>query len=188
MFCPYCGTPNDAGARNCGRCGAAMPEPNPKKNWLALAPGQGIGCMLGLAALGIMALAVVLPQYKLAQLQAAAAKEAVVRSNMRSLHVALSQYATEFEQYPATLEPADANDRSLEYLAMTVRRLRDPFDPLAPAVIVSPADPPDWKQVKPGQVIYVPLQVENGRARSYIIYGIGKSWPINDVMRGGYGQ
>jgi hypothetical protein len=191
MYCPSCGTKNDQAATRCGNCGATMPGLTPpKKRLLAFYPGQGLGCMIGIAALGIISLAVILPQYRLYQLQITASKEAVVKSNMRSLRVALDQYAAEFDQYPVTLEPAgnDPAGQGVAYLAMTARRLRDPFDPLAPAVTVSPADPPDWKQVKPGQVVYVPLQVESGRARSYIIYGMGKDWPFNDVMRGGYGQ
>ena len=190
MYCPSCGTKNEPPAVRCSTCGALLPDlVPPKKKLIAFYPGQGLGCMLGLAALGIMSLAVILPQYKLAQLQATAAKEAAVRSNMRNLRMALEQYAAESDAgYPLALEPADASDHGLEYIAMAARRMRDPFDQLAPAVIVSPTDPPDWKQVKPGQVIYVPLAVENNRARSYIIYGMGKDWPLTDVMRGGYGQ
>jgi len=190
MFCPYCGTPNDAAAKNCGKCGAAMPDLKPaKKRLVAFYPGQGLGCMLGLAALGIIALAMILPQYRLAQLHATAAKEAIVKSNMRSLRVALDQYAAEYEQYPATLEPsgADPAAQGISYIAMTARRLHDPFDPLAPTVAVSMTDPPDWKAIKPGQVVYVPLQVENNKARGYVIYGMSKDWPLGDVMRGGYG-
>jgi hypothetical protein len=191
MFCPSCGTKNEPTAIRCGSCGAEMPGLTPpKKQLLAFYPGQGVGCMLGLAAVGIIALAMILPQYRLAQLHATAAKEAIVKSNMRSLRVALDQYAAEYEGYPVTLEPTgdDPAARGIEYIAMTARRMRNPFDPLVPAVIVSPTDPPDWKQVKTGQVIYVPLQVDHGRARSYIIYGMGKDWPLNETMRGGYGQ
>ncbi len=190
MFCPSCGTKNDPAAIRCNNCGAALPDLKPvKKRLMVLYPGQGVGCMIGLAALGIIMLAMILPQYRLAQLQALAAKETVVKSNMRTLRVALDQYAAETDGwYPVALEPADASDRGLEYVALTARKLRDPFDPLVTAVAVSPADPPDWKQLKPGQVVYVPLQVENNRARSYIIYGISKDWPLADVMRGGYGQ
>jgi hypothetical protein len=191
MYCPLCGTKNDPGVARCTKCGAEMPGlTQPKKRLLAFYPGQGVGCIIGIAALGIISLAVILPQYRLYQLQLIASREALVRNNMRSLRVALEQYAAESEQYPATFEP-DNNDPygpGIEYLAMTARRMRDPFDPLVPAVIVSLTDPPDWKQVKTGQIIYVPLQVDHGRARGYIIYGMSKDWPINDVMRGGYGQ
>jgi hypothetical protein len=73
-------------------------------------------------------------------------------------------------------------------LSAPAPRSTDPPAIAVASVTVSPADPPDWKQVKAGQVIYVPLQVDHGRARGYIIYGMSKDWPINDVMRGGYGQ
>ena len=191
MYCPSCGIKNDQTATRCGNCGAMMSGLTPpKKRLLTFYPGQGLGCMIGIAALGIISLAVVLPQYHLYQLQIMASKEAIVKSNMRALRVALDQYAAEFDQYPVALEPAgnDPAARGAAYIAMTARRMRDPFDPLVPAVIVSPTDPPDWKQVKPGQVVYVPLQAESGKARSYSIYGMSKDWPINDVMRGGYGQ
>ncbi|MDI6739388.1 MAG: hypothetical protein QME74_03380, partial [Candidatus Edwardsbacteria bacterium] len=175
-------------AKRCGQCGAELPVlGRSKKLWYY--PGQGISCLIMLAAIGIVMLAIIVPQYRLYQMQINLAKEAIVKSNMRSLRVALDQFAAEYEFYPATLEPIPGmpGEQSLAGLALELRRLRNPIEPLSPAV--APTDPPDWRLVKPGQVVYVPLgATPDGRARSYIIYGMGKKWPLTDVMRGGYGQ
>jgi hypothetical protein len=191
MYCTYCGTLNAAGIKRCGQCGAELPDPGRTKAWpLRIPRGLGLGCLLVLAAFGIMTLAIILPQYRLYHLQITLSREAIVRSNMRTLRLTLDQYAAEFEQYPMTLETAgtDPAGQGVAYIAMTARRMQDPFDPLVPSVVVSPADPPDWEQIKPGQVVYVPLDTAGNRAQRYIIYGMGKDRPLGDVMRGGYGQ
>lgn len=191
MFCPFCGRKNPDNAARCGTCGAELPKPERMgARWLKLTPGAGIGCLLALAAIAIMILSIVIPQYRLYHMQINLSKNAVVRSNMKTLQMALDQYSAEYERFPATLDTAGAEavDQGMVYVVETARRLRNPFEPATPAVVLSPVDPPDWAAFKPGQVVYVPLDTTGNRAQQYIIYGIGKNGPLSDVMRGGYGQ
>jgi hypothetical protein len=189
MFCPFCGLKNPDGVLRCTNCGGEMPVPGRnQKSWFAYRPGPGVGCMIGLAMIGLLSLVIVIPQYLLYQRNITMAKEAVVRTNMRSLRVALDQCAAEYGLYPVGLDARDnrPGEPDLRDVRMMLSRLQNPFDPILPAVTVSPADPPDWKTVKPGQVVYVPRDTANGWARSYLIFGMGKQRLLPDTLRGGF--
>ena len=189
MYCPHCGTLNEPGAIRCTKCTALLLQPEKKNIWkLFYRPGQGIGCLLALAAIGIVSLSIIIPQYRLYNMQVNLARESIVKNNMRQLRVALDQMAVEYDQYPASLAPGNTGDedQNLRYIASVVRKLPNPFDPQVPVVTESQADPPDWSSFKPGQIVYVPLDVSNGKAAGYAIYGVGKKGLLKEVLRGGY--
>jgi hypothetical protein len=189
MYCPHCGTLNDPSAKRCTQCTALLPRPGGKNIWKQLyRPGQGLGCLLVIAALAIGSLFFIIPQYRLYHMQVNLAKESVVKSNMRQLRVALDQMAVEYDSYPASLAPgsAETEEPGLNYIASVVRRLGNPFDQRDPAVGESQTEPPDWNAFRPGQIVYVPLDVREGRAYGCAIYGIGKKGLLKEVLRGGF--
>ncbi|MCU0607100.1 MAG: zinc ribbon domain-containing protein [Candidatus Edwardsbacteria bacterium] len=185
MFCPFCGTKNPDGIARCTQCGGEIPVPGrPGRPWLAYRPGPGLGCMIGLAAIGFVSLAIAVPQYILYRRHIAMAKEAVVRSNMRSLRVVMDQYAAEFGRYPVDFDARGISpgEPDLRDVRMMLSRLQNPFDPVHAAVVVSPAYPPDWKALRPGQVVYVPRDTCDGWARGFLIYGMGGKRPLADSI------
>lgn len=189
MYCPHCGTLNDPAARCCTQCTGLLPELNKKSLWqLLYRPGQGLGCLLIIAALAISSLFFVIPQYRLYTMQVNLARESVVKNNMRQLLVALDQMAVETGYYPLSLKPGNAveEDQGLEFIAAVARQLRNPFNHLDPVVGESELEPPDWKAFKPGQIVYVPLDVYEGRAQGCAIYGMGKKGLLKEVLRGGF--
>jgi type II secretory pathway pseudopilin PulG len=189
MYCPHCGTLNDPAAKRCTQCTGLLPELNKKSLWQQLyRPGQGLGCLLIIAALAIGSLFIIIPQYRLYNMQVNLAKESVVKNNMRQLRVALDQMAVESGYYPLSLEPGNAGeeDPGLEFIAAVARQLRNPFDQREPAVGESEFEPPDWKSFKPGQIVYVPLDVSEGRATGCAIYGVGKKGLLEEALRGGF--
>ena len=189
MYCPHCGTLNDPAAKRCTHCTGLLPELNKKSLWQQLyRPGQGLGCLLIIAALAVSSLFIIIPQYRLYNMQVNLARESVVKNNMRQLRVALDQMAVESGYYPASLDPGNAGeeDLGLDYIVSVARQLRNPFNQLDPVVGESEFDPPEWKAFKPGQVIYVPLDISEGRARGCAIYGVGKKELLKEVLRGGF--
>jgi hypothetical protein len=95
--------------------------------------------------------------------------------NMHTIQIAVERYATERNgKYPTTLAAL------LPYLP---QNFKNPFDSTIPAVIISFTDPPDWSIVRPGQVVYVPLQIEEGGARTYKIYGKGRRRALDLILK-----
>ena len=189
MYCPHCGTLNDPAARRCTQCTGLLPELNKKSLWKQLyRPGQGLGCLLIIAALAISSLFFIIPQYRLYNMQVNLARESVVKANMRQLRVALDQMAVETDYYPASLKPGNSEDEEqyLRHIFSVTRQLRNPFDQRDPAVGESEFEPPDWKAFKPGQIVYVPLDVSEGRAAGCAIYGVGKKGLLQEVIGGGF--
>ncbi|MHB8158245.1 MAG: DUF7577 domain-containing protein [Desulfocucumaceae bacterium] len=189
MYCPHCGTLNDPAAKRCTQCTGLLPELNKKNLWQQLyRPGQGLGCLLIIAALAVSSLFIIIPQYRLYTMQVNLARESVVKNNMRQLRVALDQMAVETGHYPVSLEFGSygEEDPGLEYIASVVRQLRNPFDQLVPAVSESEFNPPDFKAFKPGQIVYVPLDVYEGRATGCAIYGVGKKGLLKEVLRSSF--
>ncbi|MRR09601.1 zinc ribbon domain-containing protein [bacterium] len=185
MFCPFCGTKNPDGIARCLQCGGEIPVPGRQRSrpwWFR--PGPGLGCMIGLATLGFLSLAIAVPQYILYQRHLAMARESVVRSNMRSLRVVMDQYAAEFGQYPVDFDARGIRpgEPDLREVRMMLSRMQNPFDPVQPAVVVCPSYPPDWRAVEPGQVVYVPRDTFNGWARNYLILAKGKKRPLPDSI------
>jgi type II secretory pathway pseudopilin PulG len=131
---------------------------------------------------------IVIPQYRLYHMQVNLARESIVKNNMRQLRVALDQMAVEYDSYPVTLAPgsAEAEEPGLNYIASVVRRLSNPFDQRDPAFGESQTEPPDLKAFKPGQIIYVPLGVSEGRATGCAIYGVGKKGLLKEVLHSGF--
>jgi type II secretory pathway pseudopilin PulG len=188
MYCPYCGLKNDDGAIRCAKCGGEIPIPVlQRKPRLPYIPGPGLGCIIGLAAIGILSLAIIVPQYLLYQRQVALARESLVRNNMRMLRTVMEQYAAEYGQYPIDFEPRNTGpgESNLREIQMTLSRMQNPIDPAQTPITVSRAYPPDWRTVKPGQVVYVPRDTSNGWARSFLLFGMGKKQPLPDTMRSG---
>ena len=189
MYCPHCGTLNDPAAKRCTQCTGLLPELNKKSLWQQLyRPGQGLGCLLIIAALAISSLFIIIPQYRLYTMQVNLARESIIKNNMRQLRVALDQMAVETDYYPVSLKSGNSEDEEqyLRYIISVTRQLRNPFDHLVPAVSESEIEPPDWKAFKPGQIIYVPLDVSEGRAAGCAIYGVGKKGLLKEVLRGGF--
>ncbi|MDP2807197.1 MAG: zinc ribbon domain-containing protein, partial [bacterium] len=187
MYCPHCGTLNDPSAKRCAQCTALLPDLEKKNIWKQLyRPGQGLGCLLIIAALAISSLFIISPQYRLYNMQVTLARESVVKNNMRQLRVALDQMAVETDYYPVSLKPGNSEDEEqyLRYIYSVTRQLRNPFDQRDPAVGESEFEPPDWAAFKPGQIVYVPLDVSEGRAAGCAIYGVGKKGLLKDVLRG----
>jgi hypothetical protein len=191
MYCPHCGTLNEPGAVRCTKCTAVIAPPEKKSFWKQLyRPGQGLGCLLIIAALAVSSLFFIIPQYRLYKMQvdtqAALARESVLKNNLRQMRVALDQMAVEYGSYPVSLVPenAEKEDPGLGYVASVARQLRNPFDPQVPAVAESQDDPPDWNSFKPGQIVYVPLDIRENRASGYAIFGMGKKGLLPEVMRG----
>ena len=189
MYCPHCGTLHDPAAKRCTQCTGLLPELNKKSLWQQLyRPGQGLGCLLIMAALAVSSLFIIIPQYRLYNMQVNLARESVVKNNMRQLRVALDQMAVEYDSYPASLdlESSKMDEPGMEYIYSVLRQLHNPFDQRNPAVGESELEPPDWKTFKPGQIIYVPLDVYEGRAQGCAIYGVGKKGLLKEVLRGGF--
>lgn len=189
MYCPHCGTLNDPAAKRCTQCTGLLPELKKKSLWQQLyRPGQGLGCLLVIAALAVSSLFIIIPQYRLYHMQVNLARESVVKSNMRQLRVALDQMAVESGSYPVSLEPGSAGDgeQDLKYVLSVARQLRNPFDQRVPAVGESESEPPDPLFFKPGQIVYVPLDVSEGRAQGCAIYGVGKKGLLKEVLRSGF--
>lgn len=146
---------------------------------------QWAAVILGMAILSLAALLIVIPRYHLQQQAISMAREQAMRGNMRVLQVSLEQYlAEEGRGYPTTLSRTDPRqeDPMLDFLFSSLQRLANPFDKSAPAVAVSRKNPPFWKSFRPGQVIYVPLQVRDGYAAGYAIYGLGSKGPLATVL------
>ncbi len=146
---------------------------------------QWIVIIFGLALLGLVALLIVIPRYHMQQQMMAMAKESVVRSNMKAIQVTLEQYMAEDGRgYPVTVLGVDPGRENpmFEFIHITVKRIQNPFDHDVPAVAVSRRDPPFWQLFKPGQVIYVPLGIEEDKARGYAIYGVGQKGPLTTVL------
>jgi len=189
MYCPHCGTLNDPAAKRCTQCTGLLPELNKKSLWQQLyRPGQGLGCLLILAALAIGSLFFIIPQYRLYNMQVNLAKETVIKNNMRQLRVALDQMAVEYDSYPASLDMGSfrMDEPGMEYVYSVLRQMSNPFDQRDPAFGQSQAEPPDFKSFKPGQIVYVPLDVREGRASGCAIYGIGKKGLLKDEMHSGF--
>jgi hypothetical protein len=70
----------------------------------------------------------------------------------------------------------------LDGLTLQLRRMQNPIDREAPALAQAWRAPPFWELYKPGQVIYVPLGVEEGLARGYAIYAVGRDKPLATVI------
>lgn len=141
--------------------------------------------IFGLSLLALAALLIVIPRYHLQQQAISMAREQALRGNMRVLQVSLEQYLAEDGRgYPTRLSRTDPGqeDPMLDFLSSSLQRLTNPFDKDVPAVAVSRKDPPFWRSFKPGQVIYVPLQVRDGFADGYIIYGLGAKGPLATVL------
>ncbi len=156
-------------------------------------PGSGSGnflrqwtvAILGMAGLGLAALLFVIPRYHIQQQALSMSREAVVKANMRALQVSLEQnMAEDGRGYPVRLSRSGngQDDPMLDYLIVSLRRIRNPFDRDVPAVAVAYHDPPFWGLYHPGQVIYVPLGVEVVSANGYAIYGMGAKGPISTVL------
>jgi hypothetical protein len=102
-------------------------------------------------------------------------KEVATKSNMHVVQIAVEEYATEANGwYPATLAAL------LPYLP---ENFKNPFDSTIAAVIISYTDPPDWSKIKPGQVVYVPLEIEGRKAKAYKIYGKGKKKSLDLILK-----
>jgi hypothetical protein len=141
--------------------------------------------ILVLAGLGMASLFFIIPQYHMRQQVISLAREQAMRGNMRVLQVSLEQYLAEDGRgYPASLSRTDPRreDPLLDFLSSSLLRLQNPFDRGVPAVAVSRRDPPFWKSFKRGQIIYVPLEVRDGYAAGYLLYGLGSSGPIATVI------
>ncbi len=146
---------------------------------------QWAAVIFGAAGLALAALLVVMPRYHLQQQAMSLAEEAAVKSNMKVLQVNLEQFMAEDGRgYPARLLGArpDDEDPMLAGLALQLQRMQNPIDRGAPALAQAWRAPPFWELYQPGQVIYVPLGVEEGRARGYAIYGIGRDRPLATVL------
>jgi hypothetical protein len=146
------------------------------------------GCLsLFLLALFLLAFGT-LSRFKMASSAMTAAKENIVRSNMRAVQLAVESYAAEGAgTYPAAIGgPADRERGidSTDARCCSLRGLRNPFDPRIPAVITRYADPPAWDGVDPGQVVYVPLLTDSTAVRDYRIYGMGSSRPLQQLLDG----
>lgn len=189
MYCPHCGTLNDPAAKRCAQCTGLLPDLEKKSFWKQLyRPGQGLGCLLIITALAISSLFIIIPQYRLYNMQVNLARESVVKSNMRQLRVALEQMAVESGSYPLSLEPGrtEYGEQDLKYILSVVRQLRNPFDQRVPAVGEYESEPPDMFFFKPGQIIYVPLDVYEGKAQGCAIYGVGKKELLKEVLRSSF--
>jgi len=189
MYCPHCGTLNDPAARRCTQCTALLPQTGGKNLWKQLyRPGQGLGCLLIIAALAIGSLFIIIPQYRLYNMQVNLARESIVKNNMRQLRVALDQMAVEYDSYPASLDLGSPKmvESGTAYVYSVLRQMSNPFDQRDPAFGESQTEPPDLQTFKPGQIIYVPLGVSEGRATGCAIYGVGKKGLLKEVLHSGF--
>jgi hypothetical protein len=146
---------------------------------------QWAAIVLGMALIGLAALLFIVPRYHIQQQAISMSREAVVKANMRALQVSLEQnMAEDGRGYPVRLSRSGngQNDPMLDYLIVSLRRIRNPFDRDVPAVAVAYRDPPFWGLYRPGQVVYVPLGVEAGSANGYAIYGMGAKGPMSTVL------
>lgn len=141
--------------------------------------------IFGLAGLALAALLLVVPRYHLQKQAMSMAGDAAVKSNMKALQMILEQFMAEDGRgYPVRLPGSrpDEENPMLAGLALQLKRMQNPIDRETPALAQAWREPPFWKLYKPGQVIYVPLRVEEGIARGYAIYAMGRDKPLATVL------
>jgi len=187
MRCPACEAINQNRASRCFQCGLELP----RQRWFQRSDISklylaGVGWILGLAALAVITMLFTLPRYKLYQQHLNGARESTVLANMRNLQVALMSFMVEdgrgFPTFQANDSTGEADPAEGSFKSM-LGRLRNPLDKDSQAWAVSYRDPPFWKLYRPGQVVYVPLDIREGRATAFAIYGVGPSGLIKTVLR-----
>lgn len=118
--------------------------------------------------------------------------EAAIKSNMHTLQIALEDFATYTTgYYPIGLNvtPSEVYEEcegidcdTITLLKLLPKNFKNPVDSTVPPVIVSIDDPPLWRNIKPGQVVYVPLEIVKKRAAGYKIYGKGLKAPLEEIL------
>ncbi len=118
-------------------------------------------------------------------------KDVVIKSNAHVFQVALEEFSTLVNgYYPSSLNISvneirkemwlpllseEGNKTILDFLPAT---FKNPIDSTIPPIIISYKDPPPPENVKPGQIVYVPLEVEGKKCVKYKIYIMGEKGPL----------
>jgi hypothetical protein len=191
MNCPVCQTPNPEDAATCFQCGLEFP-PLPwhrRKIWGRIYPATLlwiIGLSFPVIAFGMFFL--VQLSLMRSQPRIPLGENGAQLANMTYLRTMLAQHMAEDGRgFPVICKDQDYSGENgmRPYLVRELNRLRNPVNPELPAWTVSFRDPPFWPLVKAGQMVYVQLDIRDGAAQSFVIYGMGSKKPIKTVLRGG---